>query len=124
MTEKDSGFYACSSVSSSGALLARVEVRVLTAADRPPPIIQLGPVNQTLKVGSTASFPCEATQLTSAMAIDVEASQDELQIHWLKDGVHLFSPSVKDPRVTVGEDHGLVIEGRAQSHFVFFNFHH
>jgi hypothetical protein len=44
--DTDSGWYSCAAVSESGSCLARAEVAVARDSDRPPPILQLGPVNQ------------------------------------------------------------------------------
>ena len=44
--DTDAGWYSCAAVSESGSCLARAEVAVARDSDRPPPILQLGPVNQ------------------------------------------------------------------------------
>ena len=76
--------------------MARAELRILTSADRPPPIIQLGPSNQTLKAGSKAEMPCMATSQGG-------------QIVWLKDGVPLGISG--DRRFNKDNDNTLVIKG-------------
>lgn len=43
----------------------------------PPPLIQYGPANQTLVVGSTATFMCRS------------AGNPSPQIEWTKDGITL-----------------------------------
>ena len=96
----DGGFYSCAAVSESGSSLARAEVRVLTSADRPPPIIQLGPANQTVKAGSAVKMPCQATQTSGQTIV------------WLKDGVPLATTMAADQRIAVENDNTLVIEGR------------
>jgi hypothetical protein len=47
-SEADAGWYSCAAVSESGSCLARAEVAVARDSDRPPPILQLGPVNQVI----------------------------------------------------------------------------
>ncbi|XP_072144305.1 roundabout homolog 1-like isoform X1 [Dermacentor andersoni] len=56
---EDRGYYVCSVLSAVGSSMAkgRLEVNVLT--DVPPPIIRLGPANQTLPVRTTTQLPCE-----------------------------------------------------------------
>jgi hypothetical protein len=44
--ENDSGWYSCAAVSESGSGITRAEVAVARDNDRPPPILQAGPVNQ------------------------------------------------------------------------------
>ena len=75
LASRDSGWYSCGAVSQSGSVIARAEIDVAKEVDRPPPIIQLGPVNQTLPIQTSASLPCQA-------------SGDET-ISWLRDGVPL-----------------------------------
>ncbi|XP_037574425.2 roundabout homolog 1 [Dermacentor silvarum] len=57
--KEDRGYYVCSALSVVGSSMAKglLEVNVLT--DLPPPIIRLGPANQTLPVHTTAQLPCE-----------------------------------------------------------------
>ena len=93
----DAGWYSCAAVSESGSSLARAEVKLADADnDRPPPIIQLGPTNQTLPEGSKATLPCQAT------------AEDE--IVWLKDGVPL--ESLQDKRISIQGDNTLLISGK------------
>ena len=96
--DRDAGWYGCAAVSTSGADLSRAEVRVAKESDHPPPIIQIGPVNQTLAVGSKATLPCEATDFDSML--------------WLKDGVPMTSTPQK---VSVDSDNTLSING--ECHF-------
>ena len=48
VTGVDSGFYSCAAVSSSGSVMSRAELRVVSSATalKHPPIIELGPANQ------------------------------------------------------------------------------
>ncbi|XP_075749831.1 protein sax-3 isoform X2 [Rhipicephalus microplus] len=58
--KEDRGFYVCSALSMVGSTMAKGHLEVTAIADLPPPIIQLGPANQTLPVHTTAQLPCEA----------------------------------------------------------------
>ncbi|XP_030384550.1 roundabout homolog 2 isoform X2 [Scaptodrosophila lebanonensis] len=57
----DEGFYVCSTFSIVDSSTIRVYLQVSAVDDRPPPIIQIGPANQTLSKGSVATLPCRAT---------------------------------------------------------------
>lgn len=94
----DTGWYTCAAVSESGSTMARVEVRVARTSDNPPPIIQMGPVNQTLPMGGSATLPCEPTGHES--------------IAWLKDGVPLDTLSFADTRIHISADNTLTIKGK------------
>ena len=94
---KETGWYTCAALSESGSSVARAEVRVAAGNDQPPPIIQIGPVNQTLPIRSTAILPCEATGHNA--------------INWLKDGVPLNTLAFVDTRITVDDDRTLTIKG-------------
>ena len=77
-------------------MIARAEIDVAKEVDRPPPIIQLGPVNQTLPIRTSASLPCQA-------------SGDET-ISWLRDGVPLST--LVDRRYLVDSDNTLSIKSK------------
>ena len=94
---RDSGYYSCAAVSESGSILTRAEVNVAKEADRPPPIIQLGPVNQTLPIRTVASLPCQAS------------GTHEI-ITWLKDGVPLST--LDDRRHVIDSDNTLSIKSK------------
>ena len=94
---RDSGYYSCAAVSESGSILTRAEVNVAKEADRPPPIIQLGPVNQTLPIRTMASLPCQAS------------GTHEI-ITWLKDGVPLST--LDDRRHVIDSDNTLSIKSK------------
>ena len=98
---RDAGWYGCAAVSSSGSDLARAEVRVARESDAPPPIIQVGPVNQTLPAKSSATLPCDATDYDALV--------------WLKDGVPLRGTTNRPTqRVSVDSDNTLSIKGTVQ----------
>lgn len=98
----DSGIYVCSAVSGAGArdTLARLEV---TSQDQlPPPIIQFGPVNQTLPLISLATIPCEVTGTPKST------------IKWFKDGTEL-SPSEAHTGANGHLDDKITVEGSTNS---------
>ncbi|EDW74310.1 uncharacterized protein Dwil_GK21847 [Drosophila willistoni] len=59
--QEDEGFYVCSAFSVVDSSTVRVFLQVSSVDERPPPIIQIGPTNQTLPKGSVATLPCRAT---------------------------------------------------------------
>ena len=105
---EDAGFYSCAAVSTSGSILARAELKVIgSPQDRSPPVIHLGPTNQTLGVGEAAEMPCEPSS---------ERSGGRLVVVWLKDGVPIESSQTKRSRV--GKDNSLTIKGK--KNLIFF----
>ncbi len=62
VSASDAGFYSCGATSASGSNLARSELRLASPEEdggedgevSTPPVIQLGPANQTLAEGATA----------------------------------------------------------------------
>lgn len=61
-TVQDSGtVVVCSAVNEAGSASARTRLTITSKEDRPPPVIILGPSNQTLPLKSIAVFSCEAT---------------------------------------------------------------
>ena len=95
---RDAGFYSCAAVSPSGSVLARAEVKVTGSHDRPPPIIQLGPTNQTLETGDAAQMPCEPTN-----------DRPGVVVTWLKDGVPIETQGKK--RFYISNNNQLTIKG-------------
>ncbi|CAB4068857.1 ROBO2 [Lepeophtheirus salmonis] len=95
----DAGYYSCVSVSPSGSTLSRAQISVSKESDKPPPIIVLGPINQTLPLGSRVSLPCQSS------------AQDT--IIWLKDGVPLSSKSHQN--LYINKENTLRIEGLSLS---------
>ncbi|XP_022231889.2 protein sax-3 isoform X1 [Drosophila obscura] len=59
--QDDEGFYVCSAFSVVDSSTVRIFLQVSSLDERPPPIIQIGPANQTLSKGSVATLPCRAT---------------------------------------------------------------
>ncbi|XP_075749789.1 protein sax-3-like isoform X2 [Rhipicephalus microplus] len=59
--KEDRGYYVCSALSVVGSSMAKGHLEVTALADLPPPIIRLGPANQTLPLHTAAQLPCDAT---------------------------------------------------------------
>ncbi|XP_075749893.1 protein sax-3-like isoform X1 [Rhipicephalus microplus] len=59
--KEDRGYYVCSALSVIGSSMAKGHLEITAIADLPPPIIRLGPANQTLPVHTAAQLSCEAT---------------------------------------------------------------
>ncbi|XP_073999543.1 roundabout homolog 2-like isoform X2 [Rhodnius prolixus] len=58
--KQDAGFIVCSALSVAGSATARAFLQVRSVGDVPPPIIEVGPANQTLPLHSVATLPCQA----------------------------------------------------------------
>lgn len=58
---EDDGYYVCSALNVAGSSISKAYLEVTTVADQPPPIIRLGPANQTLPMKSVAMLPCQAS---------------------------------------------------------------
>lgn len=91
---KDEGHYVCSAISQAGASTATVFLQVTSTEEIPPPIIELGPANQTLLLKSTATMPCRAVGTPNP------------KVHWHKDGVLVKLGS----RITMANNGTLFIE--------------
>ena len=63
---------------------------------RPPPIIHLGPQNQTLAVKTVTMLPCQAS------------GDPPPTIRWFKDGAHI---QANNPRITLLDSGTLQISG-------------
>ncbi|CAN8014272.1 unnamed protein product, partial [Ixodes persulcatus] len=59
--KEDRGYYTCSALSVVGSSMAKGHLDVTAMADLPPPVIRLGPANQTLPINTAVIMPCEAT---------------------------------------------------------------
>jgi len=55
----DSGAIWCGAVSEAGGLVARTRLEIVTASLSAPAVIELGPANQTLPLGSPATLTCQ-----------------------------------------------------------------
>nr|ABC61954.1 roboA [Schmidtea mediterranea] len=81
----DSGKYECKASSYIGKIQSSASLHVIDAQKYVPPVIEVGPQNQTLRIGLTATFNCQPKQ------------QDDVTVHWLKNGHQLNL--VSDPRI-------------------------
>ncbi|CAM1324704.1 ROBO1 (predicted) [Pycnogonum litorale] len=59
--KEDEGYYKCSVISFAGSTIAKAYLKVTAMEDVPPPIIRLGPANQTLPVKTVVLLPCQAS---------------------------------------------------------------
>ncbi|KAG7322273.1 hypothetical protein KOW79_013619 [Hemibagrus wyckioides] len=92
----DAGYYICQALTVAGSILAKAQLEVSDALkDRPPPIIQHGPTNQTVAVGTLAVLGCRAS------------GEPEPTVTWLKDGESLLA---KEPRMSLLEAGSLQIQ--------------
>nr|BAJ22069.1 roundabout [Dugesia japonica] len=82
----DSGKYECKASSYTGKIQSSAYLNVIDSQKFVPPVIEVGPQNQTLRSGLTATFNCQPKQ------------PDELvTVNWLKNGQQLNS--ISDPRI-------------------------
>ncbi|XP_038047943.1 roundabout homolog 1-like isoform X2 [Patiria miniata] len=94
--EEDEGYYVCSAHSGSSMAEARAFLRVIASVSQPPPIINYGPSNQTLIVGTVALLTCET------------AGHPAPSVRWTKNGAPL---QASDARFTVLDTGRLQISG-------------
>ena len=104
ITARDAGWYGCFGVSSTGSSGSMAWVGMKEGGLRPPPIIQLGPVNQTLVAGGQAELHCQ----TSA-----GREQAAQVVTWLKEGLPLEFPATE--RFFLGGGNNLHIRGEILS---------
>ncbi|XP_037047604.1 protein sax-3 [Bradysia coprophila] len=83
----------CSAVNSVSSVSSRVVLSLNPQDDRPPPIITLGPTNQTLPLKSVAALPCKSIGSPTPI------------ISWYRDGI----PVILSERITLSEDGTLTI---------------
>ncbi|XP_022900690.1 roundabout homolog 2-like [Onthophagus taurus] len=83
---EDAGYLVCSALSVAGSNTTRAFLQVTSVADLPPPIIQIGPANQTLPLHSMVTLHCKATN----------PEGNPPKIRWLKDGKILQPSSTPD----------------------------
>ncbi|KZS20672.1 putative Roundabout 2 [Daphnia magna] len=79
LRREDAGGLWCGAVSEAGGLVARTRLEIITVSAPPPPVIEVGPANQTLPLGSPASLACSTT----------EPGSQNLPLRWWKDGAPL-----------------------------------
>lgn len=71
--------------------------------DVPPPVVDIGPTNQTLATRSAATLPCQASGIPLPT------------IKWYRNGNYL---SPDDPRVTITSSGTLQIDGELRFLFL------
>ncbi|KAL7043131.1 hypothetical protein ACKWTF_001405 [Chironomus riparius] len=76
--KEDAGYYVCSAFSVAGSGTTRAFLEVNSVDDIPPPIIKIGPANQTLPKGSVATFLCRAS---GSPTPDIKWSKDGASLH-------------------------------------------
>lgn len=104
VTKDDSGTYVCSAVSAAGSAETFARLEVTSQDQVPPPIINVGPKNQTLPLKSMASIPC----YTEAVGTSSPT------IKWLKDGIDLVKETRSEgSRLTVSSNGTLQINGKS-----------
>ena len=94
---EDEGFFVCSAFSVAGSLATKAYLEVTAMGNEPPPIIRVGPANQTLPVNTLAILPCEASGSPSPT------------VSWMKN-VEPISGLQYDPRITISDPGSLKIE--------------
>eukprot|EP00095_Tigriopus_kingsejongensis_P009444 maker-scaffold108_size357748-snap-gene-2.20 protein:Tk09444 transcript:maker-scaffold108_size357748-snap-gene-2.20-mRNA-1 annotation:"conserved hypothetical protein" len=94
--KEDGGFYVCSALSVAGSTLAKAYLEVTAIEDQPPPIIAMGPANQTLPVNTIAVLPCQAS------------GNPKPSINWFKNQQPLYA--VESSRIMIEASGTLVID--------------
>lgn len=85
----------CSAVNQAGSDTWRARLSVTSPDENPPPVIVLGPANQTLPLKSVAALTCNAS------------GQPQPVITWYKDGLAVLPQS----RINISEAGTLQING-------------
>lgn len=83
----------CSAVNAVGSISVRARLTISSQEDRPPPIILLGPVNQTLPIKSVANLICKAIGTPTPI------------ISWYLDG----NPVVASEKINLTDSGSLII---------------
>lgn len=97
--KEDAGYFVCSALSVAGSATIRAFLQVTSVDDIPPPIIQIGPANQTLPMGSVAMLPCRAIGTPAP------------RIRWYKDGM----PLQTGQRLVIVQSGSLKIDSESKS---------
>ena len=97
---EDAGFFVCSALSVAGSNSVRAFLQVTSVADLPPPIIQIGPANQTLPLHSMVTLHCKASNPEGPPP----------KVRWLKEGRQL-QPNRLPERYTISSSGTLDIDG-------------
>ncbi|KAJ8974901.1 hypothetical protein NQ317_015290, partial [Molorchus minor] len=83
---EDEGYLVCNALSVAGSSSVRAFLQVTSVLDLPPPIIQVGPSNQTLPLHSMVTLHCKA----------LNPEGEPPTIRWLKDGKVLQRNNLPD----------------------------
>nr|CDS33135.1 roundabout 2 [Hymenolepis microstoma] len=112
--KSDEGKYECRASHKTG--MVRSSANLFVSDSNPPPIIviELGPQNQTVLLGTTATLRCE-THLLGSVGLPERLQQDSygVSVTWSKNGFN-FTPD-SDPRVV------LLSQGTLQINDINFN---
>jgi roundabout axon guidance receptor 2 len=100
--KEDGGFYICSALSVAGSSVTKAYLEVTAIEDQPPPIIAIGPANQTLPVNTIAVLPCQAFGTPKPV------------IKWLKN--QQFLSTADTSRIMVEPSGTLVIDSEYLCH--------
>ncbi|RWS13374.1 roundabout 1-like protein, partial [Dinothrombium tinctorium] len=65
--KEEQGYYFCSAVSVIGSVIGKAYLTVIGMPSPPPPIIRLGPFDQTLSEDSVVIMPCDVSPMTPAI---------------------------------------------------------
>ncbi|KAK7078459.1 hypothetical protein SK128_009501, partial [Halocaridina rubra] len=101
-TVDDTGTYKCWGVSSGGAVSA--QAHVIVVEEHPPPVIGIGPKDQTVPPESTVTFPCEAVSETASQSLS----------WWFRPAAHLparqLSGESAKTKVSVADNNALILK--------------
>ncbi|BES96070.1 Roundabout, axon guidance receptor, homolog [Nesidiocoris tenuis] len=94
VTRNDSGIVViCSAVNQAGSDTWRARLSVTSPEENPPPVILIGPANQTLPLKSVAAMNCRGSGVPTPVIL------------WYKDG----APLLGSPRINISETGSLQI---------------
>ncbi|XP_066142071.1 roundabout homolog 2 isoform X1 [Euwallacea fornicatus] len=96
---EDAGWLVCNALSVAGSNSVRAFLQVTSVADLPPPIIQIGPANQTLPLHSDVTLHCKASS----------PEGDPPVIRWLRDGKQLTQENLPH-RYNLNSDGTLLLD--------------